>query len=106
FQQEVNYKIDVRLDDVKNELFASENIEYINNSPNEFHEIFMHLWPNAYKDNSTALVKQLVENGDTKLYYAKDEQRGFIDQLDFKINGNPVKWLLIPDSIDICKLLL
>ncbi len=33
FQQQVDYRIDVRLDDVKHELFASEEFDYHNNSP-------------------------------------------------------------------------
>jgi hypothetical protein len=106
FQQEVNYNMQVRLDDVKHELFADVIIEYKNNSPQTLNVIYMHLWPNAYKDNTTALVKQQVENGDTKLYYAKDEERGYIDLLDFKVNTKPVKWELLKDSIDICKITL
>ncbi|MBK7182211.1 MAG: hypothetical protein IPH89_04390 [Bacteroidetes bacterium] len=90
FQQEVNYNMQVRLDDIKHELFADIIIEYKNNSPQTLDVIYMHLWPNAYKDNTTALVKQQVENGDTKLYYAKDEERGYIDLLDFKVIPNPL----------------
>ena len=106
FQQEVNYTIHVKLDDVKNEITADESIEYINNSPNTLSFIYMHLWPNAYKDNTTALAKKLLEDGDTKLYFATDDELGYIDQIDFKINGIPAKWELLKDSIDICKLFL
>ncbi len=106
FQQEVNYTINVKLDDVKNEITADENIEYINNSPNSLSFIYMHLWPNAYKDNTTPLAKQLLEDGDTKFYFAKDDEKGFIDQIDFKIDGTSAKWELLKDSIDICKLFL
>ncbi len=104
FQQEVNYKIDVTLDDVKHELNAFETIEYINNSPNTLNEIYFHLWANAYKDNSTALVKQEVENGDTRLFFASENKRGFIDQLDFKVNDKPVKFQYDSLNIDICKI--
>jgi len=58
WQQEVNYRIEVLLDDKKHELHAFETIEYINNSPDVLSEIYMHLWPNAYKNRSTALCKQ------------------------------------------------
>jgi hypothetical protein len=106
FQQEVNYRISVRLDDVKHELNAEESIEYINNSPAELREIYMHLWPNAYKDNSTALVKQLVSQGKTELFYAKPEDRGYIDQLDFKVNGEKVRFEYDEHHTDIGKILL
>jgi hypothetical protein len=106
FQQEVNFIINVKLDDVKNEFTADEKIEYINNSPSELTFIYMHLWPNAYKDNTTALYKQLLEEGNTQFYYAKEDEKGYIDQLDFKINGESATWELLKDSIDICKLYL
>ncbi|MGZ4061101.1 MAG: M1 family metallopeptidase, partial [Bacteroidia bacterium] len=68
--------------------------------------IYMHLWPNAYKDNTTPLAKQLLASGKTVLYYAKPDEHGYIDQLDFKINGQAAKWEYLKDSIDICKLYL
>lgn len=106
FQQEVHYTIHVKLDDVKHEITGDERIEYINNSANELSFIYMHLWPNAYKDNSTALAKEFLSHGNSKFYHSKAEDRGYIDQIDFKIDGQPAKWELLKDSIDICKLML
>lgn len=106
FQQEVNYIIHATLIDSLNLLKASETIEYINNSPEELTFIYMHLWPNAYKNNSTALAKQLLENGKTDLYYAQENDFGYIDSLDFFINGKKVKWEYDSKHIDICKLVL
>ncbi|MEP7171329.1 MAG: M1 family metallopeptidase, partial [Bacteroidota bacterium] len=65
-----------------------------------------HLWANAYKDNSTALVKQEVENGNTKLFFADEKDRGYVDSLNFKINDKPVKMIYDTLNIDICKLIL
>lgn len=106
FQQEVNYKIDVKLDDVKHELNAFETIEYLNNSPNEISYIYFHLWPNAYKDLNTAWAKQLLENGNTSFYFSKEGDKGYIDQLDFKVNGSPVLLIMDPQRIDIGKIIL
>ncbi|MDX1446371.1 MAG: hypothetical protein R3333_09310, partial [Lishizhenia sp.] len=53
FQQEVNYKIDVKLDDQNHMLRGFEYIEYYNNSSDTLNVIKMHLWPNAYKNAST-----------------------------------------------------
>jgi hypothetical protein len=106
FQQEVNYTIHVKLDDVKHELTGEESMEYINNSPDELTFIYIHLWPNAYKNNYTALARQLVENGETKMFYAPEKDRGYIDQLDFKVDGQPVKLEYDPKHIDIAKIIL
>jgi hypothetical protein len=106
FQQGVNYKINVKLDDVKHELLADETIEYINNSPSDLTIIYMHLWPNAYKNNETALATQLLLNGSLEFYNAKAKDRGFIDQLDFAVDGKKVQWAIDSVNIDICKLIL
>ncbi|HEY1040113.1 MAG TPA: M1 family metallopeptidase [Bacteroidia bacterium] len=106
FQQKVNYKIEVKLDDKKHELSAYEEITYKNNSPVTLNHLYFHLWPNAYKNTQTALAKQLLENGETKMYYADEEDLGFIDSLDFKVNKETIKWELDSKNIDICKLFL
>ena len=100
FQQEVNYLIDVKLDDKNHTLIGKIKIEYKNNSPDTLREIYMHLWPNAYKNNKTQFAKQQIENGDLDFYFAKKSERGYIDSLDFQINGKQVEWNLTKD-IDI-----
>lgn len=106
FQQEVNYKIDVKLNDVTHVLSANEEIQYINNSSQSLSFIYFHLWPNAYKDHSTALAKQLLIHKKTDFYFSKKEERGFIDSLNFKVNGKEIKWEFDKEHIDICKLIL
>jgi hypothetical protein len=106
FQQEVKYDIHVSLNDITHELNAFETIEYTNNSPNLLSELYFHLWPNAYKDENTALAKEFYKAGDLHFMNTTDEERGFIDSLDFKIDGNKISWNLLEDTIDICKLRL
>ena len=106
FQQEVNYNINVELNDKKHTLLAEETIEYTNNSPDDLNFLWFHIWPNAYKNNSTALAKHELENGNTSLQYANEEDRGFISDLDFSINGKKINWEYHPKHIDICKLIL
>lgn len=106
FQQDVAYDIKVSLDDVKHELNAFETITYKNNSPDELTFIYMHLWPNAYKDNHTEMGQQLKEDGSLFFYYADDKDRGYIDSLDFKVDGESVKLEYLPEHIDIGKIIL
>ena len=68
FQQQVNYKIKVSLNDTLHELYAFEEIKYINNSPDTLKSLFFHLWPNAYANNNTALAKQLSRSEANKDY--------------------------------------
>jgi hypothetical protein len=68
--------------------------------------LYFHLWPNAYKDNTSAFAHQLIENGNTDFYFAKREERGFIDSIDFRVDGKPIKWNMDWFASDICKLIL
>jgi len=87
FQQQVNYTIDVALDDVLHELDGFATITYINNSPNTLNEILFHLYPNAYANDETAFAEQELENGDTNFYFSKPVDKGSISNLSFKINN-------------------
>ena len=104
FQQEVNYKINVQLDDENHEIRGNIEIEYINNAPNVLNEIYMHLWPNAYKNAKTALAKQQLRLGNRFMFYALEKELGYIDELDFKVNDEKVEWAFDEEHIDIAKL--
>ena len=105
FQQEVNTTIDVKLNDIDHQLSAFESIEYINNSRDTLSFIYFHLWPNAYKNNQTKLAQQLEESGELNLRFSNSSNRGFIDSLDFKSNGEKLR-LEYNDDIDYVKVIL
>jgi hypothetical protein len=104
WQQEVNYKINVRLNDNNHTISAYEEFEYINNSPDKLDFIYVHLWPNAYRNGKTALGKLLYLNGEKLLRFANDSIKGGIDSLDFKVNGEKISWEYDPKHLDICKI--
>lgn len=106
WQQEVNYNITVSLDDKEHTLDGFEKIEYINNSPDTLHFIWFHLWPNAYKNDKTLFSDQLLENGSTKFYFSDQEQKGYINRLDFKIDDVTAGIEDHPQHIDIVKVIL
>ncbi|NND95066.1 MAG: M1 family metallopeptidase [Flavobacteriales bacterium] len=104
FQQEVNYNITVSLDDVAHSLTAFETLEYINNSSDTLHKIYFHIWPNAYRNNQTALGHQKLKAGGKRKYLNAPHQQGWIDSLDFKVDGQPIRWEQDTVHIDICVL--
>ncbi len=106
FQQKVNYRIEVSLDDKHHELNGSETIEYINNSPDTLSFLYFHLWPNGYLNNKTELAKQLLGTKGKQKLFEDPELRGYIDSLDFKVNDQPVQWNLLPGQPDICRIKL
>lgn len=106
WQQQVDYKIETTLDDQKHELNSFLTLTYTNNSPDKLGFIYFHLWPNAYLNDQTAYARQEVENGSTEFYYAKQSERGYIDQLDFKANNATLKTEPYPKNPDIIKVVL
>jgi hypothetical protein len=106
WQQKVDYYLDVTLNDENNSLDGVGKYEYTNHSPNELKEVYFHLWPNAYKDNTTDFAIQQRLNGNTSFYFAKEDQRGYIDGLRFAVDGIVTTHAYLENQPDICVLKL
>ncbi|MEO8771336.1 MAG: M1 family metallopeptidase [Ferruginibacter sp.] len=106
WQQKVNYKIDVSLNDTAYTLDGYISMDYYNNSPDTLHFIWFHVWPNAYKNDRTAFSDQLLENGRKDFYFSNDDKRGYINRLDFKVDKKTALMEDHPQHQDIIKLLL
>jgi len=102
WQQEVDYMIDVTLDDQQHMLHGAESFIYHNKSPKSIDRIYIHLWANAYRDNNTAFARQQLRNRSWDFYTAPDSIRGYIDSLNFKVDNQAVKWeYLAEDTPDV-----
>ena len=104
FQQKVDTYIDVELDDENHILRGFEKMVYYNNSSFTLDKIIIHLWPNAYKNSNTNLAKQKYSDGSISFKYADSIDLGYIDSLDFKVNGDKVKWQFLNEQVDISEL--
>jgi len=106
WQQQVNYYIHVTLNDTDNSLTAFEKMEYVNNSPDTLFYIWIHLWPNAYKNDRTAFSEQLLKNGSTDFYFSKEQERGYINQLNFQVDSVAAVLEIDSSAIDVARLIL
>ncbi|MCW3094034.1 MAG: family metallopeptidase [Ferruginibacter sp.] len=106
WQQQVDVKIDVTLNDKENTLDGFVKMNYYNNSPDTLYFIWFHVWPNAYKNDRTAFSDQLLENGRTDFYFSDADQRGYINRLDFKVNDVVATIEDHPQHQDIIKIIL
>lgn len=86
WQQQVNYTIDVALNDQDKSIKGFETIVYRNNSPSTLNFIWFHIWPNAYKNNQTALFQQ-IKNDPSRNKKLEKYSYGSIEGLNFKVNG-------------------
>ncbi|WP_316750754.1 M1 family metallopeptidase [Pedobacter gandavensis] len=107
WQQAVSYKIDVALNDQAKTLKGSEHLVYKNNSPTTLDFIWFHIWPNAYKQESTALFQQL-KSDTSRMKKMEKYSFGSIDGLNFKVNGKTAVTEAHPNPqyIDIIKVKL
>ncbi len=107
WQQRLTYNIDVTLNDKDKSLTGFETIVYKNNSPTSLDFIWFHIWPNAYKHDSTALFLQL-KNDTSRVKKMSKVSYGSIEGLDFKVNGKTavVEPHSNPRYIDVIKVKL
>ena len=106
FQQKSDYHIEVTLHDSDHTLDGYEILHYTNNSPDTLDFIWFHLWPNAFKNDATAYSESLLQLGWTDFYFSTNDQKGYINRLDFKVNGITAQLDNGSPYIDLAKLLL
>ncbi|MFP4548665.1 MAG: M1 family aminopeptidase [Fidelibacterota bacterium] len=98
-QNYVHYHIDVTLNDAKHYLSGKETIVYYNNYPDTLNRIYLLLYPNAYRDNTTHFARQQKKYGKTKYLNAEHYQRGFISIDSLTVNRIESDILIPEDSI-------
>jgi len=102
FQQRVDYRIEVRLDDDRHQLRGRLALDYHNRSPHALDTLWMHLWANAYSGRGTAFDRQKRQlEGSTRFHFSRPEERGGYSALAFAVDGQPAEWGFHPDHPDI-----
>jgi len=95
WQQEVDYSISVKLDPKTHAFTGTEDLKYINHSPDTLQELFFHLYFNAFQPNSMMDVRsrnlpdpdKRVEDRISKL---KGDEIGIQKVSNIKVNGQNV----------------
>lgn len=107
WQQYLRYSINAQLNDKEKSITGSETIVYKNNSPESLSFIWFHIYPNAYKEQSTALFQQ-IKNDSQRKDKLKKFAGGSISNLAFTVNGTATTTEPHPNPqyIDIIKVLL
>ena len=76
WQQQVDYKMHAVLDDVHHVVSGYSEITYFNNSPDTLHQLFFHLYPNAFCDTSV-MAREAKKAGITLI--PDDSYRGGLE---------------------------
>lgn len=106
WKQILRYDLHVKFNPDEKSLDAVMKLQYVNHSPDTLSFIWFHVWPNAYRNDRTLYTEQLLENGDTRFYFSSKEQKGWLNRLDFRVNGILAGIQDHPEYIDVVKLIL
>jgi hypothetical protein len=98
--QEVHYAIAAKLDTTWHSMEVQMEMKYINHSRDTLHEIYFHLWANAYRDRSTTFAGELFKRGETHFYFSAEEDRGGYKRIRVK-KGRPSLSLNPTENPDI-----
>ncbi len=90
WQQDVNYKIDARIDENANVIEAKETLEYWNNSPDTLTYVYFHLFQNAFVKGSH--LHELEKANHVKPQMGKYEAAGLGTEVSgLEVDGMPAK---------------
>ena len=90
FQQFVHYTIRASLDTKNHMLTGSERILYANNAPDTLSEIYLHLYPNAYRGEESALITHYRKRFNYSLLDIPKKFRGYLEISNVTVDGAPV----------------
>jgi hypothetical protein len=87
WQQQVDYEIRAELDPSTHTLTGSETIRYRNNSPDTLDQFYLHLYPNAYRDKSSQLIRDYMQGTLFFLVGLPESWRGWMDVTRLAVGG-------------------
>ena len=68
-----------------------ERVHIVNVGKTAVQRLRFKIYPNSYSSDATLLNDKLLANGDARLYYAKTDELGSIQGLQFELAGIPLK---------------
>ena len=91
FQQFHHTTIHAKLDNQRKWISGTESIEYVNNSPDTLREMYLHLYPNAFRDKHVPYQEDKGRIYNARLFGIPDDQKGWLDLKDLKVDGAAVQ---------------
>lgn len=92
WQQQADYTIKCDLDPANHMLSGTQTVKYTNNSPDTLRSFFMHLYPDAYRDKDSALLRDFYPATWKFFMGLAKSNRGWIDIKAMKVDGREVEF--------------
>tara|TARA_B110000091_G_scaffold214336_1_gene267102 strand:+ start:2219 stop:5029 length:2811 start_codon:yes stop_codon:yes gene_type:complete len=83
------------------ELLIQQEIIYYNNSEDTLTNIYLHNWPNSFRDRKTPLSKRFIENFKKNLYFAKEKDLGKSTIKNLTVNFENTEFKEVENQADI-----
>ncbi len=106
WQQRVEYKMNIDFDATTHQFNGTQNLVYYNNSPDELHKVFYHLYFNAFQPGSMMDVRSsLLPDGDprisSKIPNLKENEIGYHKIKSLKQDGQKVKYEVVGTILEV-----
>ncbi|MBT3964078.1 MAG: M1 family metallopeptidase [Flavobacteriales bacterium] len=106
WQQEVEYDINVDFDHVSHQFEGEQNVKYTNNSPDTLHQVFFHLYFNAFQPGSMMDARsQSVEDPDPRIgdriSKLKDDEIGYHRVSKLKQDGKKLAYQVVGTIMEV-----
>ena len=103
--QKAAYNIAATLNDNDNSIDGFITLDYTNTTSDSIHFLWFNIYPNAFKSDRTAFSEYMLDKGTTAFYFSDQNQKGYINRLDFRSGDNILKTEDHPLYIDIIKVI-
>ena len=104
FSQQNRIKIKATLDAKENKLNIQQKITIHNKSDSILSRIYLHNWPNSYRDRKTPLSKRFIEDFRKDLYFSKKKYLGFSDIKNITVNFENSEYNELKNHSDIVEI--
>lgn len=85
--QQDSIRLDVKLNDDQKSISVEQTLVYHNPHQKSINQIKLLNWVSAYQKRKTPLLKRKIEDRKNDLYFAKDEQLGKLESLQYCYNS-------------------
>ena len=99
WQQRIQYNMDIVVDHKQHQFSGKQMIRYTNNSPDELHQVFFHLYYNAFQPNSMMDTRsRTISDPDgrvtDRILHLEQEDVGYHKISSLKFQGEPVEFII------------
>ena len=106
WQQRAVYKMDIDFDAETHQFTGSQNLIYINNSPDELDKVFYHLYFNAFQPGSMMDTRsRFIADPDgrvaNRITVLKEEEEGYHRVKSLRQNGLPVDFEIVGTILEV-----